>query len=379
MEINWNQIETEAESDREQINIRESLISKEWTGELRAYECQAKHLRTLGALIFKEDRVILPSNLRSKAIELAHQGHMGAASMKRILRNHFWWPGMSKDVQKHIEACETCLRLSKKNAPLPLTSRELPQGPWEILQIDFFTDKDFGFGEFLVVVDTYSRFIHVIEMKHMDADSTNAALTKIFEVWGYPMAIQSDNGPPFQSEKFIATWENRGVKIRKSIPLSAQSNGSVERQNTGIKKTLAAARLDNVNWRKALEQYVHTHNKVRPLSRLGVTPFELLVGWKFRGTFPCLWDTHSPETLDRADIQQKDAESKLQSKKYADERRGAKFSDIQVGDAVLIAHQKKQKSDPTFSSERFTIIARDGAKVVLRSARVSNTRAMLKM
>ncbi|XP_058815135.1 uncharacterized protein K02A2.6-like [Topomyia yanbarensis] len=294
---------------------------------------------------------------------------MGAASMKRILRNHFWWPGMSSDVQKHVNGCETCLRLSKKNAPLPLTSRELPQGPWEILQIDFFTDNDFGFGEFLVLVDTYSRYLQVIEMKNMDADTTNAALAKIFEVWGYPLAIQSDNGPPFQSNKFIKTWEDRGVKIRKSIPLSAQSNGAVERQNSGIKKTLAAARLDNVNWRKALEQYVHTHNKIRPLSRLGVTPFELLVGWKFRGTFPGLWNTNSQETLDRTDIQQKDAESKLQSKKYADARRGAKVSDIKVGDTVLLAQQKKQKSDPTFSAERFTIIARDGAKVILQSER----------
>lgn len=157
MEMNWNEIELEAENDKEQMDIRESLKSGMWIKDLRAYECQAKYLRVLGALIFKEDRVILPFKLRTKAMELAHQGHMGASAMKRILRNHFWWPGMSKEVQKHIDRCETCLRLSKKNAPLPLTTRELPQGPWEILQIDFFTDKDFGHGEFLVVVDTYSR------------------------------------------------------------------------------------------------------------------------------------------------------------------------------------------------------------------------------
>lgn len=157
MEINWNEIELEAENDKEQMDIRESLRTGTWKTDLRAYECQTKSLRVLGALIFKEDRVILPYKLRTKAMELAHQGHMGASAMKRILRFHFWWPEMSKEVQQHINKCNTCLRLSKKNAPLPLTSRELPQGPWEILQIDFFTDKDFGHGEFLVVVDTYSR------------------------------------------------------------------------------------------------------------------------------------------------------------------------------------------------------------------------------
>lgn len=369
MEINWNEIELEAEIDKEQIEIRECLEAAKWSKHLQPYECHAKHLRLLGALIFKEDRVILPQRLREKAIKLAHQGHVGAASMKRILRNHFWWPGINGHVQKYLDACETCLRLSSKNAPLPLTSRELPQGPWEILQIDFFTDRDFGLGEFLVVVDTYSRYIQVVEMKNTDADTTNAALSKIFEVWGYPLAIHSDNGPPFQSDKFVKIWEARGVKIRKSIPLSAQSNGAVERQNIGIKRVLAAARLDNVNWRTALDKYVQTHNKVRPLSRLGVTPFELLVGWKCRGTFPCLWDTNDPESLDRNDIQEKDAVTKLISKRYADDRRGAKESDIKVGDSVLVAVQKKQKSDPTFSAERFTVIAREGAKVVIRSER----------
>lgn len=367
IDISWHEIETHAENDEEQIEVRESLQTGIWIKQLRCYECQAKYFHTLGALIFKGDRVVLPQSLRAKAMQTAHEGHMGAASMKRILRNHFWWPGLSKDVENCIKRCKTCLSLSRKNAPLPLTSRELPDGPWEILQIDFFADQDFGYGKFLVVVDTYSRYLHVIEMKSMDAEATNKALMQIFSIWGYPQAIQSDNGPPFQSDNFVKSWEDRGVKIYKSIPLSAQSNGAVERQNKGIKDALAAAKLDKRNWKTALERYIHMHNKVRPLSRLGVTPFELLVGWKYRGTFPCLWGSNAPEQLDRTEIREKDAFSKLESKLYADSRRGAKNSDIVVGDKVLVAQQIKDKSDPTFSADRFTVIARDGAKVVIQS------------
>ncbi|XP_058445471.1 uncharacterized protein K02A2.6-like [Malaya genurostris] len=369
LDFSWHEIETYAESDEEQQDVRQSLKTGVWKTEHRHYECQVKYLQTLGALIFKMDRVVLPSKLRGRALQIAHQGHMGAASMKRILRNHFWWPGLGKDIDNYVKLCETCLRLSRKNPPLPLISRTLPGGPWEILQIDFFTDQDFGYGEFLVVVDTYSRYLHVIEMRSMDACATNQALMRIFEVWGYPLAIQSDNGPPFQSDTFVKSWEDRGVKIYKSIPLSAQSNGAVERQNKGIKDALAAARLDNENWRTALDKYVHMHNKVRPLSRLGITPFEMLVGWKFRGTFPSLWNSNATEPLDRTDIKERDAVSKLKSKIYADSQRGAKFSDITIGDRVLIAQQKKRKSDPTFSADKFTVIARDGAKVVVQSDR----------
>lgn len=367
IEISWEEINAEAEVDLELVKVREAIISGLWEPGFRRFECQAKHLRVLGPLVFKDCKIVLPTRLRRRALQSAHQGHMGAASVKRILREYFWWPGLAKEAEVYVEQCETCFLLSRKNPPIPLTSRALPQGPWEILQIDFYTDYEFGYGEFLVVVDTYSRYLHVVEMKTMDAEATNMALNRIFEIWGYPLAIQSDNGPPFQSEKFIKTWENKGVKIWKSIPLSAQSNGAVERQNKGIKDALAAARIEKVNWRVALDKYVHMHNKVRPLSRLGVSPFELLVGWKFRGTFPHLWEKRG--VLDRTDIREKDAESKLESKQYADEKRGAKASNIVVGDTVVICRPKRLKSDPIFGPEKYTVVARDGAKIVVRSER----------
>ncbi|XP_062557887.1 uncharacterized protein LOC134222739 [Armigeres subalbatus] len=180
-------------------------------------------------------------------------------------------------------------------------------------------------------------------MRNINAESTIEALNKIFVMWGYPLIMQSDNGPPFQSKLFINTWQNRGIVVRKSIPLSPQSNGAIERQNQGIKKVLAGSKLDNINWRTALDSYIHNHNKVRPLSRLGVTPFELLVGWKWRGTFPCLWETKSNKGIDLEAVREKDAFSKQESKRYTVARRGAKESNLVVGDRVVLVQQKRLK------------------------------------
>lgn len=153
------------------------------------------------------------------------------------------------------------------------------------------------------------------------------------------------------------------MKVRKSIPLSAQSNGAIERQNQGVIKALAAAKQEGRPWRMALDEYIHAHNTRKHHSRLGVTPFELLVGWRYRGTFPCLWNWKNK--LDSNTVRENDAFSKLVSKEFADSRRGAKESNIMVGDIVLTTVLQRSKTDPTFSKERFTVLAREGAKIVL--------------
>lgn len=367
MTIDWNDIERCSAEDEELQAVRAAIHGKKWPTELFRYEAQQAVLYSRGNCVFKDNKIILPKELRTKSLQSAHEGHVGESAMKKIMRDYFWWPGMAKEVEEFVKHCGTCAVLSKRNPPLPLSSRELPSGPWQILQIDFLALPGFGSGEFLSVVDTYSRYLTVTEVKRIDAEYVNAALCDVFKQWGLPLILQSDNGPPFQSVAFTQFWENKGVKVRKAIPLSPQSNGMVERNNQGITKSVSAAKIDGSNWRHAMNNYVHKHNTLIPHSRLNVTPFELLVGWKFRGLFPSL-GSRQENDLDRTDVQERDAEAKLKSKKYADSSRGAKESNINCGDEVLVWQNKKHKTDPTFSSERYRVIAREGAKVVIMSS-----------
>ncbi|XP_062704265.1 uncharacterized protein K02A2.6-like [Aedes albopictus] len=368
MDITLADIEVAAEADDELKQVAEALVDDTWPTELRKYESQKKHLHSIGSMICKDEKIVLPSSLRRRAMESAHGGHIGEVAMKRIMREFFWWPRMASETERFVKECQTCCMLSRKNAPVPISSRDLPDGPWDIIQMDFLSIPGYGSGDFLTVVDTYSRYLSVVEMRRKTAEATNAALCGIFKTWGCPRVLQSDNGPPFSSTTFCSFWENKGVAVRKSIPLSPQSNGLIERQNQSLIKAVSASTIDGSNWRYSLEQFVHSHNTLIPHARLRVTPFELLVGFKYRGQFPSLWNEWNPKELDRESIRELDAEAKLYSKHYADSARGAKESNIKVGDVVLISQQKKSKSDPTFSAERFTVITRTGAKVVIMSS-----------
>lgn len=103
-----SEIESSSERDQEMELLRAALDSGSWPAELRGYEAQRNQIHKLGALLCKDDRIILPKDLRQRAMESAHGGHIGVVAMKRVLRDFFWWPQMSKQAEKFVKSCETC-------------------------------------------------------------------------------------------------------------------------------------------------------------------------------------------------------------------------------------------------------------------------------
>lgn len=91
-----------------------------------------------------------------------------------------------------------------------------------------------------------------------------------------------------------------------------------------------------------------------------------MLGGNIEVFFPALWEAKSGSS-DREEIRDKDAVAKLIGKQYADKHRRAKDSEIKVGDRVVVAVQKKIKTDPSFSDERYTVLSREGGKLIVRS------------
>ncbi|XP_062557365.1 uncharacterized protein LOC134222239 [Armigeres subalbatus] len=198
--ITLEHIQNETKHDATSNAVIEALRSGVWPSDLFHYQSFTKELGVINGIVVRNDRIVLPSKLRTQALDIAHRGHPGVVSMRRSLRENLWWPYMDRDVGDRIQECAGCAAVSTQGPPEPIARKQMQDRAWQEIAIDFFSAKEFA--TFLVVVDYYSRFLKVIEMRGTTATKTIEALESVFLEQTYPETIRSDNGPPFSSEEF---------------------------------------------------------------------------------------------------------------------------------------------------------------------------------
>lgn len=353
--ISLEEIRDETKRDEILIAVKLALESGNWHPDLFRFQAFSKELGISNGIIIRNERIVLPKKLRSRALDIAHRGHPGIVAMRRNLREKVWWPCMDRDVIEKIEECAGCAAVRSQMPPEPMFRKEMPDRAWQQIAIDFFSAKECA--TFLVVIDYYSRFLQVVEMKSTTATKTVDALEAIFLDHTYPECIRSDNGPPFSSEEFANYCSIKNIKLVRTIPYWPQMNGLVERVNQGILRALRIAKATNTDWRKALKEHVYIYNTT-PHSVTEKAPMELLTGRPVKDLLPSL--RTDPAWNRDESVRDKDAIRKMQGKIYADQRRHAKTSKIEVGDEVMIKNFNSGKLEPTFRLEKFKVVSKSG-------------------
>ena len=60
-------------------------------------EAQGTELSKFNGFVLTRNRIVIPSNLRSKAaVDLAHGGQHGIPKAKQLIREKVWFPGIDK-------------------------------------------------------------------------------------------------------------------------------------------------------------------------------------------------------------------------------------------------------------------------------------------
>ena len=120
---------------------------------------------------------VVLANDRQAAIDGCHHsaGHQGFDHTLSLMKEHFWWPRMSKALIKAVAHCGRCIQYEAKGQ-LPPMQPIICTEPMELVHIDYVgmevtiaTDKKPEVKNVLVVVDHFTRYVQAFVMKNHTA------------------------------------------------------------------------------------------------------------------------------------------------------------------------------------------------------------------
>ncbi|XP_046355735.2 uncharacterized protein LOC124134739 [Haliotis rufescens] len=175
-------------------------------------------------------QLVIPTDYIQDALEGLHNnvGHPGRDRTLALLRDRFFWPGMSKDVDDWIKNCRRCIcRKTPTNQRAPLIRIETTQ-PLELVSMDFLDLEPCKGGKHnvLVVTDHFTRYAQEYVTSYMAAKATAKAFFDIFVVhYVIPQWIHSDQGAYFDGNLIKELCLLTGMKKSRTTPYHPMGNG----------------------------------------------------------------------------------------------------------------------------------------------------------
>jgi len=292
-------------------------------------------------LVLKKGKVYVlkDEELRVEVIQLYHDvlaaGHEGRWKTVELVTRNYWWPGVTRDVEKYVEGCDLCQRM-KNQMEEPagkLKLSEVPTKPWSHLTVDFITKLLVVAGKdvVLVVCDRLSKMTHFVATTE---GTSVKGLARLFQdnVWklhGLPESVVSDRGPQFTAELTKELNRMLGIKTKLSTVFHPQTDGQTEKMNQELEQYLQFfienRQKDWPEWLAAAEftvnNKVHTATKVLPfMANYGK---ELRMGGDIRRKGKVESATEFVERMKKVHEEAEAALKKTQEemKRYADRRR----------------------------------------------------------
>ncbi|XP_044176587.1 uncharacterized protein K02A2.6-like [Acropora millepora] len=241
---------------------------------------------------------------------------------------------------------------------------DLPEGPWDKVSVDFCGPLASG-DLALIFYCQYARYPVVEFVGSTSEKATIPIVRRVFDTYGVPKEIKSDNGPPFNSHKFEEYALEEGFKHRKVTPGWAEANGDVEKFMQRIKKTARIAVLEGKPVRDEVRRGIRAYRATEHATT-GASPNRLMFGRELRGKFPEV--RGQSKRRDDARIRCRDREQKHKMKKYADKRRHTAVMKIKVGDTVLCKQERKNSLTPLYDPDPMVVIGVKGSMVTAKNS-----------
>ena len=149
------QIDLDAAIYAVQFSTHKPEEAKQLPRSIRHYWSCRDELSVDDGMVIKGERIIIPESMREETLGRIHAGHQGVNKCQLRAKTCVYWPGINKEIERIVGACNICQGYQNSQSHEPLMPREIPQRPWQIVGTDLF--QCLG-AEYLIVADYYSKY-----------------------------------------------------------------------------------------------------------------------------------------------------------------------------------------------------------------------------
>lgn len=247
----------------EYLKLKESIV---------AHQSQFPDLMVEKDLVFKRTKfgsdilaveespwkLWVPSGLRLGLIAGFHDppnsSHSGISKTLFKLKQTYYWPRMAVDAHNYITNCTVCKETKAPNFILrPRMGKAFKtERPFQQIYIDLlgpYPRSKNGNAYIFIVLDHYSKFVLLKAIKR----ATSALIidflaNEVFQLFGVPETVLSDNGSQFTAKDFEGLLKTFGTKHLFTAIYSPQANAS-ERVNRSVVAAIRSyVKTDHSTW-----------------------------------------------------------------------------------------------------------------------------------
>uniref|UniRef100_A0A0K0FS07 Reverse transcriptase domain-containing protein n=1 Tax=Strongyloides venezuelensis TaxID=75913 RepID=A0A0K0FS07_STRVS len=208
------------------IYISEGFLPESKKLELNyALRSKLDKVECKNGIIYVEDKLLIPFNLRSKLVDYLHRYHASFDQMSRNVKVNFVGNKILSLLKEKANTCDICLTF-RRNSRKQISEWPKTDDKRERFHADC---AEYGKHLFMVNCDAHTGYCAAVVIKGVSSKDIIAAYSDTYERIETPLIQVADNGRGFCATQTREYLKDLGIVVLFSVPRCPESNGIAEK------------------------------------------------------------------------------------------------------------------------------------------------------